>query len=182
MRLLGQPIDLTRPRVLSSAPFVYTSVRKQTGTAERSRKRDLGAETMNHVRQSAVGSVTLATRLSHPTTVKRTKSGPAGSRASSAFHAEPMNMPGVIAAVVDGFIDSLQSNGEGVLPIVLALRPQLSMRGIAESDVEFARRGRRQSAAERQFFGTIEAELRQALTRILSDAVRAETGANQGPR
>jgi hypothetical protein len=79
-------------------------------------------------------------------------------------------------------MDSLRSTGEGVLPIVLALRPELSMRGVAESDREFARRGRRQSAAEKQFFRTIEPDLREALTSVLGDAVRAATGTLRGPR
>jgi hypothetical protein len=105
-----------------------------------------------------------------------------GSRASGAFHQDPDNLASIIAAVVDGFMDSLLSTGEGVLPIVLALRPELSMRGIAESDSEFARRGRRQSAAEKQFFRTIEPDLRQALTSILGDAVRAATNTRGGPQ
>jgi hypothetical protein len=79
----------------------------------------------------------------------------------------------VVHQVVDGFIDSLKSDGEGVLPIVLALQPGLSTIGILESDAEFARRGRRQSAAERRFFRTIEATLRDALERILDGAARA---------
>jgi hypothetical protein len=91
-------------------------------------------------------------------------------------------MSAVITAVVDDYIDSLRTTGEGVLPIALALRPQLSMRGIAEGDAEFARRGRRQTAAEQQFFRAIEPELRQALTSILSNAVRAATGASRGSR
>lgn len=126
--------------------------------------------------------MTRATGLSHASTVKRAKPVRAGSRASGAFRGEPTNISGVIAAVVDGFIDSLQSNGEGVLPVVLALRPQLSMRGIAESDAKFARLGRRQSAAEQQFFRTIEPKLREVLTSILGDAVRAATYPNRGPR
>src|SRR4051794_14506141 len=50
----------------------------------------------------------------------------------------------IVHQVVEGFMDSLQSTGEGVLPIVLLLQPELSTHGIAESDAEFARRGRRQ--------------------------------------
>jgi hypothetical protein len=91
-------------------------------------------------------------------------------------------MPGIIAAVVDEYMDSLRSTGEGALPIVLALRPELSMRGVPESDGEFARRGRRQNAAETRFFRAIEPDLRQALTTILGDAVRAADGVNRGPR
>src|SRR4051794_20587378 len=58
----------------------------------------------------------------------------------------------VVHQVVEGFMDSLQSTGEGVLPIVLMLRPELSTLGIPEGDAEFARRGRRQTAAEKRFF------------------------------
>jgi hypothetical protein len=70
-------------------------------------------------------------------------------------------------------MDSLKSDGEGVLPIVLALQPDLSTNGIPESDAEFARRDSRQSAAERRFFRTIEATLRDALETILDRAARA---------
>jgi hypothetical protein len=70
-------------------------------------------------------------------------------------------------------MDSLQSAGEGVLPIVLALQPELSTLDIPESDAEFARRERCQSAAERRFFRTIEAALRDALGTILARAAHA---------
>jgi hypothetical protein len=71
-------------------------------------------------------------------------------------------------------MDSLKSDGEGVLPIVLALQPDLSTIRIPETDAEFARRERRQSAAERRFFRTIEATLRDALETILDRAAHAE--------
>jgi len=89
-----------------------------------------------------------------------------------------------IRHVVDGCIDSLQSNGEGVLPILLVLQPDLSTRGIPESDAEFARRGRRQSAAERRFFRTIEAALRESLGTILEHAAleHAARAAGSAPR
>jgi hypothetical protein len=79
-------------------------------------------------------------------------------------------------------MDSLQSAGEGVLPIVLMLQPELSTRGIAESDAEFARRGRRQSAAEKRFFRTIEVALRDALGAILDRAAHAAITGNAGLR
>jgi hypothetical protein len=78
----------------------------------------------------------------------------------------------VVHQVVEGFLDALQSTGEGVLPIVLLVQPELSTDGIAESDVEFARRGRRQTAAERRFFRTIEATLRDAMETIFDGAAR----------
>jgi hypothetical protein len=68
---------------------------------------------------------------------------------------------------------SLQSTGEGVLPIVLTLQPELSTRGLAESDAEFARRGRRQTLAEKRFFRSIETALRDAMGGILDRAAHA---------
>jgi hypothetical protein len=82
-------------------------------------------------------------------------------------------LPRIVHQVVEGFVESMQSTGEGVLPIVLVLRPELSTRGIPESDAEFARRGRRQSAAEKRFFRTVEAALRDALGTILDRAAHA---------
>ena len=88
----------------------------------------------------------------------------------------------IVHEVVDGFMDSLQSTGEGVLPIVLVLQPELSTRGIAESDAEFARRGRRQSAAEKRFFRTIEVALRDAMGTILGRAALAVVSGGAGLR
>ena len=87
----------------------------------------------------------------------------------------------IVHQVVDGFMDSLQSTGEGVLPIVLVLQPELSTSGVAESDAEFARRERRQTAAERRFFRTIEAALRGAMETVLSRAAYAAITGDAGP-
>jgi hypothetical protein len=67
-------------------------------------------------------------------------------------------------------MDSLRSMGEGALPLVLAIRPELSTQDIAEDDPQFARRERLQGAAERRFFKTIEPPLRAALVRVLTSA------------
>lgn len=88
----------------------------------------------------------------------------------------------IVHQVVEGFMDSLQSTGEGVLPIVLALQPELSTLGIPESDAEFARRERRQSAAEKRFFKTIEATLRDAIGTILGRAAHAAISSGDGLR
>jgi hypothetical protein len=88
----------------------------------------------------------------------------------------------IVRHVVEGFIDSLQSTGEGVLPIVLMLQPELSTRGIAENDAEFARRERRQSTAEKWFFRTIEAALRDAIGTILDRAAYAAVSGGAGLR
>jgi hypothetical protein len=91
-------------------------------------------------------------------------------------------LPRIVHQVVEGFVESMQSNGEGVLPIVLVLQPELSTRGIPESDAEFARRGRRQSAAEKRFFRTIEPALRDALGTILDRAAHAAISSGDGLR
>jgi hypothetical protein len=80
------------------------------------------------------------------------------------------NISAVIEGVVAGFLDSLRSTGEGTLPLILAIRPELSTQDIAEDDPEFARCERLQSAAERRFFKTIEPALRAALVRVLTSA------------
>jgi hypothetical protein len=67
---------------------------------------------------------------------------------------------------------SLQSSGEGVTPIVLMLQPELSARGVAEYD-EFARRGRLQNVAEKQFVRIIEVALGDAIEAILDRAAHA---------
>jgi len=94
-------------------------------------------------------------------------------RSEELLHQVVNSLSPIVHRVVDGFMDSLQSAGEGVLPIVLMLQPELSTHGVAESDVEFARRGRRQSAAEKRFFRTIEAAIRDALGTILDRAAHA---------
>jgi hypothetical protein len=88
----------------------------------------------------------------------------------------------IVHQVVEGFMDLLQSTGEGVLPIVLVLQPELSTSGIAESDAEFVRRGRRQSTAEKRFFRTIEAALRDAMGTILDRAAHAAVRGGAGLR
>jgi hypothetical protein len=77
-------------------------------------------------------------------------------------------------------MDSLQSTGEGVLPIILALQPDLSTLGIPESDAEFTRRERRQTAAEKRFFRTIDAALRHAMETILNSAAHAAVSRRAG--
>lgn len=91
-------------------------------------------------------------------------------------HAVANVLSPIVHQVVEGFMDSLRSAGEGVLPIVLVLQPELSTNGVAESDAEFARRGRRQSVAERRFFRSIEVALRDALGTILDRAAHAAIG------
>jgi hypothetical protein len=88
----------------------------------------------------------------------------------------------VIRSVVAGFLDSLRSTGAGALPLVLAIRPELSTQDIAEDGPEFARRERLLSAAERRFFKTIEPPLRAALVRVLISAARAFKNANGATR
>jgi len=99
----------------------------------------------------------------------------AGKRTSS-------NLSPIIRGVVADFIDSLGSIGEGALPLVLAIRPELSTQDIAEDGQEFARRERLQSAAERRFFKTIEPALRAALFRVLTSAARDFRHANGATR
>lgn len=82
------------------------------------------------------------------------------------------NLSPVIRSVVANFVDSLRSTGEGALPLVLAIRPELSTQDIPENGPEFARRELLLSAAERHFFKTIEPSLRAALVRVLTSAVR----------
>jgi hypothetical protein len=91
--------------------------------------------------------------------------GRGGKRAST-------NLLPVIRSVVADFVDTLRSTGEGALPLVLAIRPELSTQRIAEDRPEFARRERLLSAAERRFFKTIEPPLREALVRVLTSAAR----------
>jgi hypothetical protein len=69
-------------------------------------------------------------------------------------------------------MDTLQSTGEGTLPLLLAIHPELSTENVAEHDPEFVRRERLQSAAETRFFRTIEPALRGALTHVLTAATR----------
>jgi hypothetical protein len=78
----------------------------------------------------------------------------------------------VIDDVVAGFMDSLRSTGEGALPLVLAIRPKLSMQGVGEADCESVGRESLQSAAKSRFFKAIEPALRGALTRVLTVATR----------
>jgi hypothetical protein len=78
----------------------------------------------------------------------------------------------VIRSVVADFVHSLRSTGEGALPLVLAICPELSTQDIAEDGPDFARRERLQSAAERRFFKRIEPPLRAALVRLLTSAAR----------
>src|SRR5258706_119132 len=99
----------------------------------------------------------------------------AGSRAST-------SLSPVIRSVVADFVDSLRSTGEGALPLVLTIRPELSTQDIAEDDPEFARRERLQSAAERRFFRAIEPALRAALIRVLTLATRNLRRANGDTR
>jgi len=101
-------------------------------------------------------------------------------RSKESMHQTANALSSVVHQVVGAFIDSLQATGEGVLPIVLALQPELSTHGIPESDFEFTRRGRRQTAAERRFFRTIETTLRAAMETILNRAVHAAIGRREG--
>jgi hypothetical protein len=78
----------------------------------------------------------------------------------------------IIEGVATGFLDSLRFMGEGTLPLILAIRPELSTQDIAEDDPEFVRRERLQSAAERRFFKAIEPALRSALRHVLTVASR----------
>lgn len=112
-------------------------------------------------------------RITHPRRVQATRAARKTVRSKDAARQSVNALSPVVHEVVEGFMDSLRSNGEGVLPIVLALQPELSTRGIAESDTEFAVRERRQSAAEKRFFRTIEAALRDAMGTILNCAARA---------
>jgi len=88
------------------------------------------------------------------------------------------NLSPVIRSVVADFVDSLRSTGEGALPLVLAIRPELSAQDIAEDSPEFARRERLLSAAERRFFKMMEPTLRVALVRVLTSAARDFRHAN----
>jgi len=101
---------------------------------------------------------------------------------SGASRRAPNSLSPVIRSVVAGFVDSLRSTGEGALPLVLAIRPELSTQDIAEDGPEFARRERLQSAAERRFFKTIEPALRAALIRVLTPAARNLRHAHGGMR
>lgn len=101
--------------------------------------------------------------------------GRAGKRASD-------SLSPVIRSVVADFVDSLRSTGEGALPLVLAIRPELSTQDLAEDGPEFARRERLLSAAERRFFKTIVPPLRAALVRVLTSAARDFRHANGATR
>ncbi len=92
------------------------------------------------------------------------------------------NLSPVIRSVVADFVDSLRSTGEGALPLVLAIRPELSTQEIPENGREFVRRVRLLSAAERRFFKTIEPPLRVALVRVLTSAARDFRHANGATR
>jgi len=75
----------------------------------------------------------------------------------------------IVSGVVDGLVAQMQSGGEGLLPLVLALNPHLGADGLDEADPEFDRRGRAQSAAERRFFRQVKPALRNAITAVLTD-------------
>jgi hypothetical protein len=92
------------------------------------------------------------------------------------------NLSRIIRSVVADFVDSLRSTGEGALPLVLAIRPELSTQDIPETGPEFGRRERLLSAAERRFFKTIEPSLREALVRVLTSAARDFRDANGATR
>src|SRR4051794_35802910 len=117
----------------------------------------------------------MTTRPTHSQTRETERSAPTetAARPKESGRHPLKDLSPIVHQVIEGFMESLQSTGEGVLPIVLLLQPELSTHGIAESDAEFARRGRRQSAAERRFFRTIEAALRDAVETILDRATRA---------
>jgi hypothetical protein len=87
-----------------------------------------------------------------------------------------------VRQVVSGLIAQMQSGGEGVLPIVLALQPELIANGVREDDPEFDRLGRYQSAAEARFFKQIEPALRKAITGVLSVAVSTTRAMHQERR
>jgi hypothetical protein len=130
--------------------------------------------------QEANGAAQTDTTRRHP--VQATKGGRKVSRTKQPNRQLGKALSPIVHQVVEGFMDSLQSTGEGVLPIVLILRPELSTLGIPESDAEFARRGRRQTAAEKRFFRTIEAALRDAMGTILDHAAHAAISGRDGLR
>jgi len=68
----------------------------------------------------------------------------------------------------------MESAGDGLLPLVLALNPHLSASGLREEDPEFDRAGRAQSKAEKRFFKQIRPDLRTAIAAVLSDAIFKE--------
>jgi hypothetical protein len=122
------------------------------------------------------------TETTHRLPAQATGVGRNGLRSNEPARQSLEALPSTVHQVVEGFIDSLQSTGEGVLPIVLILQPELSTCGIPESDAEIARRGRRQSAAEKRFFRTIEPALRDALGTILDRAAHAAISSGDGLR
>ena len=139
--------------------------------------------------QTRDGSVPRTWGTPHPLLVRAVKRPRTGSanlagkmRRNAAGRQASNSISAVIEVVVAEFMDSLRSTGEGALPLVLALRPELPTRGVAEDDAEFARRERLQSTAERRFFRTIEPALRDALTRVFTLATRAGRRANVGAR
>jgi len=121
------------------------------------------------MRDGRGGKRTRPTAYPHPLRIARRPangSGACGAQRSG-------NISAVIEGVATEFLDSLRFTGEGTLPLILALRPELSTQGIAEDDPEFVRRERLQSAAERRFFKKIEPALRGALTHVLTVACRS---------
>ena len=116
------------------------------------------------------GSGPRTRRTPHPHTLRMVRRPAKGSNACGPQASG--NISAVIEGVAAGFLDSLRSTGEGTLPLILAIRPELSTQDIAEDDPEFVRRERLQSAAERRFFKTIEPALRCVLTHVLTVASR----------
>jgi hypothetical protein len=109
------------------------------------------------------GSALRCTRSRRPSPLRATERSQSGSanRGSGSVRGgsgSPTSNPlsPVIQGVVAGLMDTLQSTGEGTLPLLLAIHPELSTENVAESDPEFVRRERLQSAAETRFFRTIE--------------------------
>jgi hypothetical protein len=80
-------------------------------------------------------------------------------------------IPNIITEVVDGLLTQMESAGDGLLPLVLALNPRLSAPGLREDDPEFDRAGRAQSAAEMRFFKEVRPALRIAIAIVLNDAI-----------
>jgi hypothetical protein len=114
------------------------------------------------------------------TSVERNMKSPRARRMSDQAVWTPL-LRKPVRQVVDGLIAQMRSEGEGVLPIVLALRPELLAAGVSENDPSFDRFGRQQSAAESRFFKRVEPSLRKAITAVLSVAV-STTRATQEER
>ena len=81
---------------------------------------------------------------------------------------------------MNGLIEQMRSDGEGVLPIVLALHPELLATRVGENDAAFDYIGRQQSAAELRFFRQIEPSLRKVITAVLSVAVSTTRAMQKG--